>query len=359
MVVAAAVLLAQTAVLVANIAYWRRKRATHAARLPSVSVLIPARDEIANLPELLAALESQQHPPFEVLICDDGSTDGTDAWLAEHAHEYGATWFRGPAKPEGWVGKCWACHQLGLRARGDWLLFLDADVRPAPTFLAMIAQAMAGTEAILVTALPRFDPTTVGDGMLTAMVPFSVFTLLPLSRAERDRRPAFAFANGQVMGFRRDDYAAHRPHEQVREYILEDVAIARWAKRAGARVLILDATRTLSVRMYRGAGEAMRGFSRNASLICGGNVGSALVVALLATTYVLPWALAFGGWIQAWALAASGAFLYGYCAIRFGFGARYALLTPVAVLFVIATIARSAVWQARGAVRWKGRVYGR
>jgi chlorobactene glucosyltransferase len=356
LILAAIVLLIQTAIFVVNSVYWRRTVPVDDAS-PKLSVLIPARNERQNLPELLFALAQQETPPHEVLVCDDASTDGTDAWLKAHAAAYDAQWFRAPQKPEGWVGKCWACHQLGLRATGDWLVFLDADVRPGPQFLTQLAAWMAHTDAFLVTALPAFIPAGPGDGALVAMVPFSVFTLLPLARAELDPRPAFAFANGQLIGLRRDDYQCQWPHQQVRAAILEDVALARWVKQLGAKILILDATTWLRVQMYRGAGQAVQGFARNAALICGGNLGALLVALFVALTYLLPWAAGFNGAHAAWLLVAWGAALYGGCAARFGFGAGYALLTPAAAILTVLTLLRSVFWRLRRTVVWKDRVY--
>lgn len=355
--VAAVLLLVQTVVLVVNLSYWRRRRPEAPAHGLRVSVLIPARNERDNLPRILTALAAQQPVPWEVLVCDDASDDGTDDWLEANATQYGAKWFRAPDKPEGWVGKCWACHQLGLRATGDWVLFLDADVTPGPGFLAAVASLMAGTDAVLITALPRFASANPGDGMLTAMVPFSVLSLLPLARAETDRREAFAFANGQVMAFRADEYRQYRPHEQVRDTLLEDVALARWAKRLGRGVLIADATRTLSVQMYRGLAGALQGFSRMAVPICGGTGGAIVTIILLAVAYLAPWAgAAHGHWIGL-ILGVQGTALYGFCAARFGIGRWYALLTPLAMTLTIVALARSILWHRRGRIPWRGRMY--
>jgi chlorobactene glucosyltransferase len=355
--VACVVLMVQSVVLMCNLYHWRRRGEAPQPGSVHLSVLIPARNERETLPDLLSLLAVQTLRAAQILVCDDASEDGTDAWLEANAAGYGAEWFRAPQKPEGWVGKCWACHQLGLGAKADWLLFLDADVLPSPEFLARMAAWMAQTDAFMVTALPTFVATSIGDGLLTAMVPFSVFTLLPLSRSERARREAFAFANGQVIGFRREDYHRCRPHEQVRDAILEDVALARWVKRLGESVLILDATGHLRVSMYRGAAAAIQGFSRNAALICGGNVGALFVSLLMTIAYILPWAIAFTGCPWAWQVAAWGAILYGACAARFGFGIGYGLLAPGAAVLTVVTLLRSVVWRVRGTIFWKERTY--
>ena len=139
--------------------------------------------------------------------------------------------------------------------------FSDADVEPLPEFMGSIAAVLSTTSAALVTALPRWDAAGVGDGLLVGMVPFSVLTTLPIRFAEHHPNPAFAFANGQVIAFRRATYRDVRPHAQVRGEILEDVKLAALVKSRGESVHIADAARVLRVRMYAGTREALAGFA--------------------------------------------------------------------------------------------------
>jgi glycosyltransferase involved in cell wall biosynthesis len=127
---------------------------------PTLSVLIPARNEAENLPALLESLAPQLGAGVECWVCDDGSDDGTTEWLAQHAASLGVRWFRSEAHPDGWVGKNWACHQLAARAQGEWLLFLDADLRCEAGFLDALRAYLQRTDAQLVSAIPRSRPRT-------------------------------------------------------------------------------------------------------------------------------------------------------------------------------------------------------
>jgi 4,4'-diaponeurosporenoate glycosyltransferase len=102
-----------------------------------VSVVVPARDEATRLPGLLGALAAAEPPPHEVVVVDDGSTDGT----AAVARAGGATVIDAADHPPGWSGKAFACHRGAQVTSGDVLLFLDADVEPAPTAVAALAAA--------------------------------------------------------------------------------------------------------------------------------------------------------------------------------------------------------------------------
>ena len=347
----------QVIVLAINLTYWHRRKLPEAEPV-SLSVLIPARNEIHNLPTLVSLLSVQSHAPLEILVCDDGSTDGTTEWLAEHAQEHGVGWFAGADRPNGWTGKNWACAQLAGRASGEWLLFMDADVRPGSDFLRRFAGWCGAGEATLVTALPRIRPSGLGDGLLIGMVPWSVFTLLPLVLAERHRNPAFSFANGQMMGFSRGTYRRLDPHSQVRSSLLEDVEIARLVKRAGGQALIGDATDLAAVEMYSGLREAFDGFSKNSAVICGGKLQAVVCAALLGLVNLLPLALGIAGASPAWALVGTSMALYGASVSVLRLPLWYAVFCPVAMVLGVTVMLRSVVWHSMRRVTWKGRVYG-
>lgn len=346
----------QAVILATNLTYWYRRTLPEGEPV-RLSVLVPARDEMRNLPTLLSLLAEQSHAPLEVLVCDDGSTDGTTEWLREQASSQGAAWFAGVDRPEGWTGKNWACAQLAARARGEWLLFLDADVRPGPWFLEGFARWCGGGSAALVTAFPRVQPAGLGDGLLIGMVPWSVLTLLPLVLAERHPNPAFGFANGQMMGFSRETYAHLDPHSRLCGSILEDVEIARLVKREGGQVLIGDATGLAAVEMYNGLREAVDGFSKNSVAICGGRLRAVVCAALTAVMYLAPIALGITGSLCAWLLVGASMALYGVSVSVLRLPLWYGVCSPVAVALAVGVMLRSVAWYTSGRITWKGRVY--
>ena len=351
----------QLGILLYNLAYWRRRQlqAATSVSAPTLSVLIPARNEVENLPVLLASLTPQLGAGVECWVCDDGSDDGTTEWLAQHAGSLGVRWFQSAPRPDGWVGKNWACHQLAARAQGDWLLFLDADLRCEAGFITALRAYLQTTDAHLVSAIPAFAPASLPVALLKLMVPFSVFTLLPLPLAERHPNPAFAFANGQVIAFRRDDYRRWQPHQAVRGAVLEDVALAALVKRQRGTVHLLDARAWLRVSMYPTLRAAMDGFAKNAVAICRTTPTAVLVGVMLTLVYLYPLGAAsvLGQHAQASGAIAGAVLVFGLSARVVGMPLAMGLGYVGSVLIGLLTLARSIVWYRRGWVRWKGRVY--
>lgn len=361
------VLLLQTVILLANVLHWKRRRVMLAAQpsdnLPKVSVLIPVRNERQRLPELVRMLQCQNPAPFEIILCDDGSDDGSTEWLSENLPVHPAqpiSWFPASPKPPGWVGKNWACHQLAQRAQGDWLLFLDADLTMEQHSIPSLAQVLAGCgEAQLVTAIPSLQARSVPIGLLKLMVPFSVFTLLPLTFAENLPHPAFGFANGQLMAFPREYYQLLQPHHLARDAVLEDVRIAREVKKHGAVVRILDARGLFRVSMYNTMWQAVDGFSKNGVAICGSVPGAIAVALALPVVYLLPIVEGVLGGFTIWHSAdyLLSITLFALSGWMAGLPLWYGLLYPFSIAVGEFVLWRSIVWYSRGEVRWKGRAY--
>jgi len=183
------------------------------------------------------------------------------------------------------------------------------------------------------------------DGLLEGMVGFLVFTLIPLQLAERPRLVRAAFANGQVIGFRREEYQRLWPHEGVHGAILDDLELARQVKRRGESVLILEATADFEVRMYRNGWEAVDGFAKNTVSAADGVLAALAQAPLVALVWLMPLFYAATG--QLWAIGACGltALLYGTCAVLAGLPWWFGLCYPLAILL------------SGGQVRWKGRNY--
>jgi len=130
-------------------------------RWPRVSVLIPARNEEANIGPCVRSLLAQEYPDLEVFVLNDHSTDRTGAILAEiQAADARLRVLSGQELPQGWLGKHWACHQLGQAATGDLLLFTDADTRHGPHSVRAGVAAQQAEDADLVTAIPREEVVT-------------------------------------------------------------------------------------------------------------------------------------------------------------------------------------------------------
>ncbi|HEX8319849.1 glycosyltransferase family 2 protein [Longimicrobium sp.] len=329
---------------------------------PVVSILVPARNEEANLRALLPALLRLDYPKLEILVLDDGSDDDTAAVVQEHASIGGARLRLLPGRPPppGWMGKSWACHQLAAAASGEVLVFCDADVLPLPTALERTIAAMQSANAGAATVIPRHQL----DGWIeSAVVPLvaqlPVLALLPLALVPRVRAPSLSMANGQWLAFTRAAYAACGGHAGVRETVLEDVALGRRVKEAGHRLLPLVSHSMVSVRMYRDPTALWEGFGKNVYALAGGRPAPFVAaLAVFGIVAIYPWlgvALGVRGALVPLALLAA---VRACGVLLFRHGIRSALLHPAGSILLTAIALKSYVGTRRGTMEWKGRRIG-
>lgn len=336
--------------------------------LPSVSVLVPARNEERSIGACLESLVRQRYPVLEVLVLDDGSDDRTAAIARAVMGECdSARVIAGLPLPDGWYGKAFACAQLAEAARGDILIFTDADTLHARAMIRAVVNAIA-EGADVVTAFPEQAASGLAERLATAFMLFTVWAFLPVGRVWSDPSPWFVAANGQLLAFTRAAYERVGGHAAVRRSVLDDVDLARRAKRAGLRVRLADGVGTVRTRMYRGAGEVWRGFSKNALALCGGHpAGAAACAILLISLYVAPPVVLAAGAIggeSGWTWRyLPGLLLLAMC-VQAGIVAKRTraplwqiLLHPLGVLFFVVILANSIRWRLRGRQEWKGRSY--
>ncbi len=309
---------------------------------PEIAFLIPARDEAANLAELLPQLT----PQGSVTVFDDESADGT----GEVAARLGARVLRPSAPlPPGWTGKNRACHELGLGFEGDgYFVFLDADVRVAPDFAAGL-RTLAAPDRV-VTGFPtivhgRFPEPVFLGWVGWSLLAFNPFFLVGLSGRGHNR-----FTNGQIALWPAPLYRRLRPNERVRDRILEDVLIGRLLAAEGVPVVAANLARSMRVAMYRTWREAFDGMSKNSYEITGNPWGNAALAGLLAA---LAWGWLLLGW-PGYALLTLSALA---TAVLCRGNPVYALLFPASLTVGAVVLLRSHLWRLTGRTRWKGRVY--
>jgi len=341
----------------------RLERAGAPHRLPRVSVLVPARNEAENLKTTLPALLRLEYPDLEILVLDDGSEDDSATVVAARRAGFEETLrlLAGRPLPQGWMGKCWGCHQLAEAASGEVLIFCDADVTPRPGALLATVAAMERGGAGVLTALPR---QRLRGWVESAVVPLvaqlPVLAMLPLPLVPRLPMPALSMANGQWLAFTRTAYRACGGHVAVRGAVIEDVALARRAKACGQRLLPVVSTTLLEVRMYRDASSLREGFEKNLFALMGSRplpFVAILLGILLVTVY--PWV----GWAAGTAGAAIPLALLvgvrGCGAVLFRHPLRAVLLHPLGSLLLPVLALSSYLGALRGTLRWKGRHLGK
>jgi 4,4'-diaponeurosporenoate glycosyltransferase len=307
-----------------------RPPATGGATPARLSVVIPARNEAKALPALLASLRAQSRLPDEVIVVDDHSTDGT----ATVAAASGVRLLTPPPRPEGWLGKTWACHHGAAAATGDLLLFLDADVVMAPAALAAVV-ALRSPAGGIVSVQPEHRPLAWYEQLSAVANVVSLMGTGAFTGPPRRRPVDMAFGPCLLIG--RGDYRriGGHAHPTVRLQVAEDIAMARRMRAGGGTVTLRTGGALVGFRMYpEGPGQLVEGWTKMI-----GNGGR------------LTWwprRLLVGLWVTGALLGARRGLAVGRLLTDRG-GRRRA----VADLAVYAAWATEMAWLTRQAGRWR------
>lgn len=342
----------------------------------SLAVVVPAYNEAANIGAMVRAVLASQPPCAEwsLLVVDDDSSDATVdlARAAADGDRRLALLAAGPRPArERWVGKNWACEQAWqqLCAQGPrptWLLFLDADLRPAPEALRWALAEASASGSDLLSLAPRLECGCLAEWLVQPIIASLLGLGFPIERAN-DPADALAFAAGPFMLFRTEAYAAVGGHRTVAGEVVEDLALARAIKGSGRRLRYLVATEQLGLRMYRDFAALWEGWSKNWLLGLEGNVAKALLAgAAVVELYAVPWLLLPPALLIAtrlgrpWLLLAVAGALALQLALRlwsrqhFALPLRYWWLAGLGGL-VIGAIAPVSVWRTLTGLGWTWR----
>ncbi|HET6878442.1 MAG TPA: glycosyltransferase [Jatrophihabitans sp.] len=323
------------------------------ARTPPVSVLVPARDEEADITACVASSIGQPGVR-ELIVLDDGSADAT----AQRARQAGARVLLGAPMPSGWLGKPWACAQLAAAADPacEILVFVDADVRLEPGALARAVALLEAAGLDVICPFPRQEAGGMAERLVQPLLQWSWLTTLPLRIAERSPRPSLTAACGQFVVVRRAALQRAGGHAAVRGEVLDDIALVRAIKAAGGRGGVVDGSTLARCRMYRGWPELRDGYAKSLWSAFGSPAGAAAVLAGLGLAYVLPPLAALRG-SRAGMVGYAAAVASRVVAAR-ACGGRMlpdAAGHPVSIVLFGYLTARSFTGHRRGTLRWKGR----
>lgn len=257
-----------------------------------VSVLIPARDEAANIGACIAAVLASTDVAVEVLVMDDASRDGTAGIVqAIAAHDARVRLLSAPPLPAGWTGKVHACARLAEAASGTHLLFLDADVRLAPGAAAAMAAHTVAAGVAFVSGVPRQIMGSVGEALAVPTINLLLIGYLPGGGRAMTTQPSLAAACGQLVLCERAAYEAVGGHGQIRATMHDGLALARRFRTAGYRTDLVEGATLATCRMYVGFRQSWRGFLKNAKEGMATPLGLPVWTVLLAGAHLWPWAL--------------------------------------------------------------------
>lgn len=262
--------------LTAGVPAWRRQFSLPHPDLPPpgpspadppsprrLSILVPARNEADNIAGCVQAALASDHPDFEVIVVDDGSTDDTAARaLAAGSGDRRLSVIAGTPLPEGWAGKPWACQQASTLATGNHLLFIDADVEIRPDAARRAVAVLEARSLDLLSAFGTWRLETFWEQAAIPVIGWFIRGATDIAAVNQPGRPE-AFANGQFILVRASAYRAIDGHGCVRSEVLEDVRLARAMKQRAHPLGLYFAPDLYSVRLYRSLSEILAGYGKN------------------------------------------------------------------------------------------------
>jgi hypothetical protein len=330
---------------------------------PRVSIVVPCRDEAAHVGTAMRSLLALDYPSLEIIAVDDRSADGTrEALEAIAAEDPKLQVVRINEVPPGWVGKSNALREGSRTARGEWLLFMDGDVRLHPLILQ---RAVARAEARALDLLSFFPQNEsrvfLMQGFPTSMYVFFILWM-GLWAHGRKRQSLAAGSAGAFSLVRRTAYERAGGHEPIRLAIVDDISFGRLIRRTGGRTEFAAAADWLSVpyaptirdlfRVTRKNGFALFGYRwvMLAAFVVSGFISQTLAPLLFLVDLRL-WPCALAVWLALWDI-------YRVLAPIAGVRPVYALLHPVLNFILLFPFLASAIAVTReGGVSWRGTFY--
>ena len=353
-----------------NLYILRRKNYPAPNVFPSVSVLLPARNEERNIRRVLESLLNQNYPGYEVIVLNDNSEDKTGAIIKSLAVKYPQLKvINGKPLESGWTGKCFACRQLYEASSGEYILFTDADTFHNPDSISSSIAVALNRRADMLTLFPKMQMKGFAEKLIMPLLWFTVMLLLPFYFVDKTGFIKFSIGIGPFMLFKKSAYEAIGTHSSVKNALVEDVWLARKIKENNLRLVVADGRNMLGVRMYNNFSEIWNGFSKN---IFAGFGFSSIALFSVNILYVLLFFLPFLLFLKAltlhsWSnpvflLTVSQVLILYICraaiSAKFSLGVISTILHPIGVIFVPLIALNSWFWIAAGkGAKWKGRTY--
>ncbi len=349
-----------------NLAIFRAPQRDPSAPTPEVSILIPARNEAANIQSAVESALQSTAVDLEVIVLDDDSTDGTSEIVQALAKaDSRLRIIYSKPLPDDWSGKMFACWQLANHATKPWLLFVDADVRLAPEAAGrLVGFAQSDDQPLaLVSGPPRQITGSFAEKLLIPLIHFILLGYLPVWAMRRSTNPSFSAAIGQLLLVNREAYEKSGGHSKIPTTFHDGLNVPRILRESGYRTDLCDVTHLASCRMYHNASETWNGLLKNAAEGLGAPKTIIPMSVMLLGGHVVPWiGLAFSeglAWQIFLAAALSGILLRMMAAIRFQQSLIGAIAHPIGITvlmaiqwtgFVKARLGQSTTWKDRSSI---------
>ncbi|HEV8404419.1 MAG TPA: glycosyltransferase [Nitrososphaera sp.] len=345
-----------------------------ATRSPLLSVILPARNEEKYIARCLDSLLSQDYDNFEIIAINDSSTDRTGEIIKKYAAKDSRVAFiEAPLKPEGWAGKNWACHKGYLQAKGEVLLFTDADTEHAPSAMSLAVGQLVSENLDALTAVPKLICNDFWTKItLPGLATFLHTRFSPLRVNDPNTRTGYFF--GSFFIITRSTYEAVGTHQGVRQELVEDGALGGKVKEGRFRMKMVRGENQIEAVWARDLPTLWHGLRRlMISVYYQNKSGAYMMAAAVLFIMFVPFALL--PYLPAASLANNISFhiLFGLqlAAIALIIAATavqcrrgvfqnpaYALASPLSgALISFGFLSAIAVARKKGAVSWRGRQY--
>ncbi|MDC0035001.1 glycosyltransferase family 2 protein [Chloroflexi bacterium] len=266
----------------------------------SVSVLIPARNEAKNIEKVLKALRFQGYSNYEVIVLNDRSEDCTAALVRPFADsDFSVRLIEGEEPPHGWIGKNWACHQLSLEAKGDYLLFIDADTVLHKDAIRMAVRQATMENSDLLTMIPSRCANNFVERSIYGFIDWAIYAWLPLALAHKSTNSYLSASYGQFMLFKKESYILTGGHKKIKDIAVDDFGLGRLIKSSGLQWNLKDGTNIVTTLPYSSLWETVRGVSRSLAPALDYRVSLIFLISLgLIVLFCIPVVYIFLGFIE-------------------------------------------------------------
>lgn len=260
-----------------------------------ISVLVPARNEGKNIANILNDIINQTYKNYEVIVLNDNSTDETEKIINTFIEKDNRIkLISGKKLPENWLGKNYACYQLSQNANGELLLFIDADVRLSEGAIESAIKMYTEKNVKMLSVFPSQFIQNISTYIVTPMMNWLLLTFLPLKKVYSSNNKSFVAANGQFILIEKETYFKIGGHKAIKNKVVEDMELARIAKKNKIKIITLLGNNIVKCKMYSTFKEAFEGFSKN--FYSGFNTNPitfSLLLIFIQLVFVLPAILVF------------------------------------------------------------------
>ena len=334
-----------------------------------VSILIPARNEADIIESTIKSITNQSYQNYELIILDDNSSDATKSIIQKLAKlNHKIEQINGSPLPSGWLGKNWACHQLSEKAKGEYILFMDADTNIDKFILQDSIIALQKEKIDLLTLVPGRDTKLIADHAMKKIISWFIVCWLPMKLAINLNAPFLSATFGQFMLFKKSSFTQIGGFIAIKDNPVDDFQLGRNIKKNLFKWMLYDAAFRITTRTYNTNKDLISGYSKNIFPAVGYSISIFFIIFLILLSFVLgstiPITLYFLGLLHNQELIVLCITLlillfisWEIVTIRF----KYSIFTPFSFPILISVILllalRSFIDNVFYSSTWKGRSY--